>query len=141
MGYKTIHKITLPLANSVVAAQGAVACIDRATGSTKGKAVVAAVDTHLIPVGRFCSDLTGDGSTTIDIELFEPKRIQWLLNDAADTLTASDVGGLCYFASGGTVSVPADPSTYSVAGRVWIVEGAAGARIGIEIADKAAPSE
>jgi hypothetical protein len=94
--------------------------------------VPAAVDTNLIPVGRFCEDMTGDGTALVEVELFTPKRIHFFANDGTNPVDATDVLGPAYFTDANEVGVPADPSTYSLAGRVWIVETS---RVGIETAD------
>ncbi|MBN8609655.1 MAG: hypothetical protein J0L92_03675 [Deltaproteobacteria bacterium] len=135
MGHKIISKLRVVLANSAVAIQGAPACIDRTAGSTQGQAVPSAVDTNLLPVGRFTESLTGDGTKTVEIELFNPKRIHFFTNAGSNTVDATDIGGPCYWSAAGVVAVPADVSGSSMAGRVWIVEGASGARVGIETAD------
>lgn len=132
MSFKTIHKIKVVLANSEVAVQGATACIDRGAGASQGQAVTAQVATDLIPIGRFAEDMTGNGTDLIEIELFTPKKVHFFLNDGSAAVDATDILGPCYFTDANEVGVPADPSTYSLAGRVWIVETG---RIGIETAD------
>lgn len=132
MHMKTIHKIRVVLQNGEVAVEGAAACIDRAAGGGQGQAVASQVATNLIPVGRFTEDVTGNGTRTVEIELFNPKRIAWFANDTGAAVDAADLLGPCYFTAADEVGVPADPSTYSLAGRVWVVEPT---RIGIETAD------
>lgn len=132
MNYKTIHKAKFVLANSAEAVEGMPACIDRTAGSTQGQCVPAAIDTNLIPIGRFTEDLTGDGSAEVEVELFNPKRIHFFANDGTAPVDATDILGPAYFTDANEVGVPADPSTYSLAGRVWVVESS---RVGVETAD------
>lgn len=132
MHMKTIHRIKAVLQSGEVAVEGATACIDRAAGAGQGQAVASQVATDLIPVGRFVEDVTGNGTRLVEIELFNPKRIHWFANDTTAAVDASDLLGPCYFTAPDEVGVPADPSTYSLAGRVWVIDGT---RIGIETAD------
>lgn len=129
--YKTIHKMKVALANSALAVDGAPACIDRTAGATQGQAVPAAIDTNLIPVGRFCESMTGNGTNLVEIELFNPKRVHFFANDGTAPVDVTDILGPCYFTDSSEVGVPTDPSTYSLAGRVWVVESS---RIGVETA-------
>lgn len=132
MHMKTIHKIKAVLQNGEVAVDGAAACIDRAAGGGQGQAVASQVATDLIPIGRFCEDLTGNGTKLVEIELFNPKRVHWFANDTTAPVDATDLLGPCYFTAADEVGVPADPSTTSLAGRVWVIDGT---RVGVETAD------
>lgn len=132
MHFKTVHMIKVALHSGEVATEGAAACIDRDAGASQGKAVASQVATNLIPIGRFAEDLTGNGTRTVKIELFNPKRIHFFANSSASPVDAGDMLGPAYFTAAGEVGVPGDPSALSLAGRVWIVEPG---RIGIETAD------
>lgn len=132
MHMKTIHKIKAILQNGETAVDGACACIDRASGGGQGQAVASQVATDLIPIGRFCEDLVGNGVKLVEIELFNPKRVHWFANDSGSPVQAADLLGPCYFTAADEVGTPNDPSTMSLAGRAWVIEAS---RVGVETAD------
>lgn len=105
------------LTATVVAERGHVACIDTATG----RLVRAGDSETLLPIGYFGENATGDGSTRVLVELFEPMTLQYFPSDAAPNhVTEANIGDLVYFTDDSVVSTLA--TDRSVAGRVFAVD-------------------
>lgn len=114
--------IALPLASAEVAEKGKLACIDTANN---GIIIAGATATGLVPLGIFQENLTGDGTTTVQIKLFREIQAIWWDNDTGGTpVVAADRGGLCYILDDSTVS--GDNTGRSTAGMVLAVDATKG---------------
>ena len=104
------------LANSEVAEQGHLACID----TSSGEIVVGQVGTGLRPIGYFDESKTGNGTLTVRVQLFREIWVDRFANGTStDAVAASDIGNLCYVLDSQTVSIDSDTDSRSVAGRIW----------------------
>lgn len=106
----TLNTLRAALTNAAAAVKGETACIDTATG----KFAVGAVSTTLIPVGTFTETVTGDGTTTTLVQLFEEVRVQEWINDTVAPVTAALLGQAVYIKDGRTVT--ATSAAHSKAG-------------------------
>ena len=126
---KTISRVERSLANAEVAEKGHVACINLDDGSL----VAGAVDDNYLPIGWFEESLTGDGTTSIGVKLFNEIECAVLINSGTGPVDDGDVGALCFLHSSFEVSMTATGK--SIAGRVWGVKGSgAGAQVYVEMA-------
>lgn len=106
------------LTAAIAAEKGEMACIDTATGLL----TIGGVSLTLRPIGYFDEDLTGDGTLTVRVRLFDEIRVHWWDNDSGGTpVVATDLGNLCYILDDRTVSGSSGLGTRSPAGRVWAV--------------------
>lgn len=128
----------------------------RAHGNTANGLAYAdpAAITTLIPIGYWTEDVTGDGTITTLVELFEEVRLDgWVNDEAPNDVQAGDVFTEVYLKD--EVTVTTDATGHSKAGRVFLIEdgfvylqqglavsGPTGASIGASessgVADKAA---
>lgn len=121
---KTISRLELPLKNASVAEKGNIACIDTADGSL----VPAAVATTLVPIGWFEDSLTGDGTTTIGVKLFQEYACAKFVNSGTGAVTTAHRFQTTYLHSAFEVSMTATGK--SKAGIVIdIVGSGAGAKV------------
>lgn len=126
---KTIARIERVLANAAVAEKGNVACINLDDGSL----VPGAVDENYLPIGWFEESLTGDGTQTIGVKLFNEIDCAVLTNSSVGPVGDDDIGALCFLHSSFEVSMTATGK--SIAGRVWGIKGSgAGAQVYVEMA-------
>ena len=80
--------------------------------------------TTLQPLGYWTEDLTGDGSTTTVVDLFEEIKVEGLDNDSnPNDVQASDLFSTVYAKDETTVSTSDGGGTRSAAGRVILIEG------------------
>jgi hypothetical protein len=123
------------LTNAIAVEKGELACIDTATGLL----TIGATSLTLRPIGTFEVDgvVTGDGSATVRVKLFDEIRVHYFDNDTGGTpVVATDLGNLCYVLDGRTVT--GDATGASAAGRVWGVNtryGVAVEMIGFDAAE------
>lgn len=110
--------MTRALASAEVAYKGQVAAIDLSDGTL----VPMSAATGLLAIGYFESNLTGDGTTTIQIRLFKELNLHRFSNAASGPVADDDVGNICYFSAAGEVSMTS--TSRSIAGRVWAVTSA-----------------
>lgn len=122
----SISRVALVLANTIVAEKGQMACVDTASGEV----TIGDTSTTLVPIGYFDEDLTGDGTLTVQVRLFQEVWVHWFDNDTAGTpVVAADLIQDCYVLDGATVT--GDATGASVAGRVWALSAIDG--VGVEI--------
>jgi hypothetical protein len=115
--FKTIRVI---LASAEVAVKGNLAAIDTSDGLAYD---CSTASTTLLPIGRFAEALTGDGSTTVLIDLFEETWAHAWNNDTApNNVTIANLWGSVYIKDQTTVSTSNGGGTRSVAGRVIAIE-------------------
>lgn len=113
----TTKSLRVTLASGQVAVRG-----NRAHGNTADGLAYATPSTitTLIALGYFTEDLTGDGTTTTVIDLFEEVRIDgWDNDDAPNAVEASDVFNEVYLKDATTVSTLS--TSRSKAGRVLMI--------------------
>lgn len=126
---KTISRVDRVLKNGAVAEKGNVACIDLDDGAL----VAGAVDTNYLPIGWFEESLTGNGTATIGVKLFNEIECAVLINSSTGPVDDGDVGALCYLHSAFEVSMTGTGK--SIAGRVWGIAGTGGgAKVYVEMA-------
>jgi hypothetical protein len=150
---RTIKRLRVTLANLEVAVRG-----QRAHANTADGLVYAdpGTITTLIPIGYFTEDVTGDGTLTTVVDLFEEVKLDAWDNDAEpNNVQAADVFTEVYLLDETTVTT--DSTSHSKAGRVFMIEdgrvyvqqglavaGPTGATVGADqvggVADKAALS-
>lgn len=117
-------RYSAPLTNLAAGVGGEIACLDTATG----KLNVVGTSTTLIPMGYFESDVTGDGTTPVEIVLFSKLDVHMFNNDSApNALTVADRGSECYLKDGRTVS--ALSTGRSVAGIVLNIDSVLGVEV------------
>lgn len=117
---ETLSSLKLVLDSGQVAVKGQRACIDTATGRLK---VAAAAIATLIPIGVFTENLTGDGTLQTLVLLDDEIAARMWDNDTnPNSVTAADVGSVCYLKDGKTVTKSS--SGNSVAGIVLGIDGA-----------------
>ena len=118
--YKTYKTIKVILASAEVAVRGNLAVID----TTDGLAYDASsASTTLLPIGRFAEALTGDGTLTVLIDLFEETTCHAWTNDTApNDVSIANLWSEIYIKDQTTVSTSSGGSTRSVAGRVIAIE-------------------
>jgi hypothetical protein len=113
--------LSAPLTAAAVAVQGEIACLDTSTG----KLNVVGTSTTLVPIGYFESGATGDGTTEVNVDLFDGIMLHYFENDSAPNAVAlTDRGNVCYLKDGRTVS--ALSTGRSVAGMVFTVDATRG---------------
>lgn len=118
--YKTFKTIKVILATSEVAVKGNLAAIDTSDGLAYD---CSTASTTLLPIGRFAEALTGDGTATVLIDLFEETTAHAFVNDTApNNVTIANLWGSVYIKDETTVSTSSGGSTRSVAGRVIAIE-------------------
>jgi hypothetical protein len=118
--YKTFRTLRVILATGQVAVQGNLAVVKLSDGLAYA---VSAVATDQMPIGRFAEALTGDGTATVLIDLFEETLAHAWTNDSApNNVTIANLWGSVYIKDGTTVSTSSGSSTRSVAGRVIAIE-------------------
>ncbi len=119
---ETLSYFTRILKSADVAEEGNLACLDTADGTLRAVATA----TTLIPIGVFDEgqNLTGNGTLTARVRLFQEIRCYRFPNDATNPVLNAHVGQLCYIKNDGTVSILA--TGRSVAGRVWDVSATLG---------------
>lgn len=118
--YKTFRTLKVILATGQVAVQGNLAVVDTADGLAYA---VSAVSTTQMPIGRFAEAMTGDGTATVLIDLFEETIAHAWTNDSApNNVTIANLWGEVYIKDGTTVSTSSGGSTRSKAGRVIAIE-------------------
>lgn len=122
--HRTVKRLRVTLANTEVAVRGYCAYANEANGL-----VYADPDgvTTLIPIGYFTEDVTGDGTATTVVDLFEEKRLDaWENDEAPNNVEASDLFSEVYAKDGKTVSTDdadgGSGGTRSIAGRVFLIE-------------------
>lgn len=94
-------RYSAPLTTSAAGVGGEIACLDTSTGKLND----VGTSTTLVPIGYFQSDVTGDGTTPVEIVLFDKLSTHMFDNDSApNALTAADRGAECYLKDGRTVS-------------------------------------
>lgn len=121
---KERKRYSAPLTNAAVGVQGEIACLDTSTGLLN----VSGTSTTLLPLGYFLSDVTGDGSTPVEIQLFDKLSTHMFDNDSApNAVVAADRGAECYLKDGRTVS--ALSTGRSVAGIVLNVDSVLGVEV------------
>jgi hypothetical protein len=126
---KTISRIVRVLKSAAVAEKGNVACIDLDDGAL----VAGAVDLNYLPIGWFEESLTGDGTATIGVKLFNEVECAVMINSSTGPVDDGDVGALCYLHSAFEVSMTG--TNKSIAGRVWGISGTGGgAKVYVEMA-------
>jgi hypothetical protein len=96
------NKLPFLMTNARVAYEGEMACLDTATNKVTD-AIVGTPKATLLPVGRFCQQVTGTGSNTVEVELFDPAAYYWWKNSATNAVTASHIGLPAYVEDGQTV--------------------------------------
>ena len=116
-----ISYLALPLANAEVAEKGKLACIDTANN---GVIVAGKAATGLIPIGLFMENLTGDGTTEVQIMFFREIRAVWWDNDSGTPVDSTDRGQLCFILDDETVTM--DGTGHSNAGMVLKVDATKG---------------
>lgn len=99
----TLNSLRAVLTAADVAVKGETACIDTATGLL----VNAQVATGLRAVGTFTESVTGDGTATTLVSLFEEVRCQEWLNDTVAPVTQALLGQPVYIKDGRTVTLTA----------------------------------
>lgn len=109
------------LKNGDLAEKGKLACLDL---SLSGQVCKGRKATGLIPIGVFGETITGDGTKTVIVKLFNEYRLNWWVNDATTAVTAADIGTLCYVKD--DVTVTGDDTGASVAGLVMGVDAVKG---------------
>lgn len=116
------------LTSGVVAEQGHIACLDTSTGLiTKGQA-----STTLIPIGVFVTSpfpsVTGDGTATVEVQLFSELSLYWFDNDSApNNVQTANIGSEVYLKD--DVTVTTSSAGNSKAGRVFAIDSALGVLI------------
>lgn len=111
------------LTNGITTVKGKPAFLDTATGQvTQGGA-----STTLLPVGMWTENVTGDGTLTTVVDLFEEIVLEWLDNDTVSPCVAGSIGSECYVKDTTTVSM--DGTSRSKAGRVWAVSALDGVAV------------
>lgn len=109
----TWGSFTHTLTNAVQAEKGKIACLDTSTGLlTK-----AGTSTTLKPIGYFKTSVLGDGTLTVEVDLFDEIEIHFFANDTGTAVVAADIGSPCYLKDDVTVS--GDNTGRSTAGQVW----------------------
>jgi len=119
---KSFKVLKVALASGETAVKGNLAAID----TTDGLAYDCdTASTTFLPIGRFAEALaTGDGTTTVKIDLFEEVWAHGFLNDSApNDIDSGDLWSEVYIKDSTTVSTSSDGSTRSIAGRVIAIEG------------------
>lgn len=109
------------LTNAVAVEKGEMVCLDT---STAGEVTKGAVSATLRPIGYADSDLTGDGTLKLRIQLFKEIRLHWWDNDTGTAVAATDIGDVCYIEDDRTVT--AATTGRSIAGRVWGIDATNG---------------
>jgi hypothetical protein len=118
--YKTLRTLRVILATGQVAVKGNLAVVKLSDGLAYA---VSAVATDQMPIGRFAEALTGDGTETVLIDLFEETFAHAWTNDSApNNVTIANLWGEVYIKDGTTVSTSSGSSTRSKAGRVIAIE-------------------
>lgn len=118
--YKTFKTLRVILATGQVAVKGNLAVVKLSDGLAYA---VSAVATDQMPIGRFAEALTGDGTETVLIDLFEETTAHAWTNDTApNNVTIANLWGEVYIKDGTTVSTSSGGSTRSKAGRVIAIE-------------------
>lgn len=118
--HRTVKQLRVTVASGESAVRGHTAYGNPATGT-----VLADPDgtTGLIPLGYFTEDLTGDGSATTLVDLFEEIRLEGYTNDdAPNAVAAADLFSNVYAKDGATVSTNDASSSRSVAGRAFLID-------------------
>lgn len=114
------------LANTEVAEEGHMACLDTATALI----VAGQPSTTLRPIGYFDEDLTGDGAKQVRVLLFRELQLHWWDNDVApNDVQAADIGNDAFILDSRTVSASDGTATRSTAGTVWAVHSIYGVLI------------
>lgn len=115
------HLFTLASGNK--AWKNGVAAIDLTTG----KVVPASATLNLFVVGKFAETVDATaGDKAVNVRLQHEIWVEWLSNDSS-SVTAADVGSLCFVKDDQTVSMTENGS--SVAGRVWAVDSGRGVAV------------
>lgn len=127
---RTRKFITLTLKTGTAAVKGEIACLDT---STAGQCAPVSTSQTLVPIGYFTDDLTGDGSLTVKIELFDELVAHAFANDSVHPVVAADRGKLCWLKDTKTVSGLS--TGRSVAGTVLTFEGTSNAYVVVLMAD------
>lgn len=118
--FKTYKTIKVILASAEVAVKGNLAAIDTADGLAYD---CSSASTTLLPIGRFAEALTGDGTLTVLIDLFEETICHAWANDTGpNNVTIANLWSSVYIKDQTTVSTSSGSSTRSVAGRVIAIE-------------------
>lgn len=113
--------IPLVLKNGDLAEKGKLACLDL---SLSGQVCKGRKATGLIPLGVFGETLTGDGTKTVIVKLFNEYRLNWWANDTVTAVTAAEIGTLCYIKD--DVTVTGDDTGASPAGLTLKVDAVKG---------------
>lgn len=117
---RTIKRLRVTPASGQVCVRG-----QRAHGNTADGLAYATPSTitTLIPIGYFTEDVTGDGTLTTLVDLFEEVSLDaWDNDDAPNDVQAADVFTEVYLKDGTTVSTSDGSGTRSKAGRVFLLE-------------------
>ncbi len=110
------------LSSGEVAYKGGIAAIDLSTGEV----VVGFADPGLFVVGLFAEDKDASAAaSTVDVDLGKEIVISWCVNGSS--ITAADIGSLCYVDDDQTVHTTS--TGRSVAGRIWAVETTRGVAV------------
>jgi len=118
--YKTFKTIQVILATSEVAVKGNLAAIDTSDGLAYS---CATESTTLMPIGRFAEALTGDGSATVLIDLFDEVSAHAFVNDTApNNVSIANLWSEVYIKNQTTVSTSSNSNARSKAGRVIAIE-------------------
>lgn len=116
---RTMKFMTLVVANGETVEKGGIVCLDTTDAPLAHPPSDA---TTLVPIGYANSSVTGDGTLTVKVELFDEVLCHGFDNDATTPVDAGDVGGNCWMS--GPAEVSADNTSRSVAGRViGLVDG------------------
>ena len=118
--FKTFKTLRVTLASGESAVTG-----NRAHVSTEDGLCYADPDMHtdLLPIGRFMETVTGNGSRTTVVDLFEEIVAHGWRNDTApNAVQASDLFSEVYLVDGTTVSTSDGEGTRSSGGRAIMLE-------------------
>ena len=96
------NKLPFTLTSAVVAYEGEMACIDTATQKVTVP-IVGTPKATLLPIGRFNQQVTGTGTNTVEVELFDTTAFYWWKNSGTNAVTASHIGLPVYAEDGQTV--------------------------------------